>query len=335
VRRGFPRRTCSEHDIAAIWNRLQRTGGERHVMPGLGQRNKLRRELPLYLMLIPAVILVIVYSYGPMAGVTIAFQKFVPAKGFFGEQQWVGLENFRTLFSMPNIWPVIRNTILIALGKMIGGVVVPVVFALMLNEVASVFAKRAFQTLVYLPNFLSWVILAGILIQILSPSEGVVNILLSKLGIEGIFFLGNPRAYPATMIVTDIWKGFGFGSIIYLAALASIDPTLYESAVIDGAGRWQQTLHITLPGISSTIVLLSVLSLANILNGGFDQIYNTYSPVVYSTGDILDTFVYRLGIEQAQYSLSTAAGLFKSAVSLLFIIASYYLADRYAGYRVF
>lgn len=286
-------------------------------------------------MLLPAVVLVSIYSYGAMAGVTIAFQKFIPARGFFGEQQWVGLQNFQTLFSMANIWSVVRNTVVIAFAKMVGHIVVPVTFALLLNEVGSTRAKRFFQTLVYLPNFLSWVILAGILIDILSPSQGIVNILLSRLGVEPIFFLGNAKVYPVTMVITDIWKGFGFGSVIYLAALTAIDPSLYESSVIDGANRWQQTWHITLPGIASTIVLLSVLSLADILNGGFDQIYNTYSPVVYSTGDILDTFVYRLGIEQAQYALSTAAGLFKSAVSLVFIIASYYLADRLAGYRVF
>ena len=297
--------------------------------------DKALREFPLYVMLIPAVFLVAIYSYGSMAGVVIAFQKFVPAKGFFGQQQWVGLQNFQTLFSMPNIWPIIRNTVVIAVCKMIGGIVVPVVFALLLNEVRSIAAKRIFQTLVYLPNFLSWIILFGILIDILSPSDGFVNVLLSRLGTKPVFFLGNPKVFPPTMVVTDIWKGFGFGTIIYLAALTSIDPTLYESAMIDGANRWQQTWHITLTGISSTIVLMTVLSLANILNGGFDQIYNMYSPVVYSTGDILDTFVYRMGIEQAQYSISTAAGLFKSAVSLVFIVASYYLADRLAGYRVF
>jgi putative aldouronate transport system permease protein len=286
-------------------------------------------------MLIPAVLLVAVYSYGSMLGVVIAFEKFVPAKGFFGKQQWVGLQNFKTLFSMPNVGQIIRNTVVLALSKMIGHIVVPVMFALLLNEVRNNATKRIFQTLVYLPNFLSWIILAGILIEILSPSEGFVNILLSKFGIKPIFFLGNAKVFPATMVVTDIWKGFGFGTIIYLAALTSIDPGLYESAMIDGANRWQQTWHITLTGMSSTIVLMTVLSLANILNGGFDQIYNMYSPVVYSTGDILDTFVYRLGIEQAQYSLSTAAGLFKSAVSMIFIVASYYLADKWAGYRVF
>lgn len=305
------------------------------MLARLKRKDKVWRELPLYVMLLPAVVLVAIYSYGSMAGVIIAFQKFVPAKGLFGHQTWVGWKNFDTLFSMPNVWPVIRNTVVIAFGKMVGGIIVPVVFALLLNEVRNLLAKRIFQTLVYLPYFLSWVILSGVLINLLSPSEGFVNVLLTKLGMKPIFFLGDPHAFPATMIVTDIWKSFGFGSVIYLASLTGISPALYEAAVIDGANRWRQTWHITLPGISSIVVLMSVLSLANILNGGFDQIYNMYSPVVYSTGDILDTFVFRLGIEQAQYSLSTAAGLFKSAVSLVFIVASYYLADKFTGYRVF
>lgn len=253
----------------------------------------------------------------------------------FGKQQWVGWKNFQTLFAMPNIFPIIRNTIAIAMGKMIGGILVPVLFALLLNEVRSTSAKRTFQTLVYLPNFLSWVILSGIFIDILSPNGGVVNVLLGYLGMEPIFFLGNAKVFPGTMILTEIWRSFGFGSVIYLAALTGIDPSLYEAAKIDGAGHWRQTWHITLPGMVSIIVLMTVLSLGNILNGGFDQIYNMYSPVVYSTGDILDTFVYRLGIQEAQYSLSTAAGLFKSVVSLVFIITSYFLADKFAGYRVF
>lgn len=301
----------------------------------LKQRDKFIRELPLYVMLIPAVVLVGIYSYGSMGGIIIAFQKFVPAKGLFGDQVWVGFKNFTTLFAMPNMLPIIRNTVFIALGKMVGGIIVPVVFALLLNEVRSTGAKRTFQTLVYLPNFLSWVILAGILIDVLSPSAGVVNMFLKAIGIQPIFFLGNAKVFPATMIVTEVWRSFGFGSVIYLAALTSVDPSLYEAAKIDGANRWQQTWHITLTGIASTIVLMTVLSLGNILNGGFDQIFNMYSPVVYSTGDILDTFVYRLGIQEAQFSLSTAAGLFKSVVSLVFIVASYYLADRVAGYRVF
>lgn len=298
------------------------------------RKDKVLRELPLYIMLIPAVVLVAIYSYGAMAGVGIAFQKFVPAKGLFGSK-WVGFDNFNTLFSMPNIGPIIRNTVVISLLKMIGGVIVPVVFALMLNEVSKLSLKRTVQTMVYLPNFISWVILSGIFVDILSPSSGIVNMFLSHIGIKPIFFLGDPKIFPVTMVLTDIWKSFGFGSVIYLAALTGIDPALYESAKIDGANRWQQTWHITLTGILSTIVLMTVLSLANILNGGFDQIYNMYSPAVYATGDILDTFVFRLGIQEAQFALSTAAGLFKSAVSLIFIVASYHLADKYAGYRIF
>ncbi len=289
----------------------------------------------MYIMLIPAVVLVFIFSYGSMAGIVIAFEKFKPALGLFGKQQWVGLKNFETLFAMPNMFPIIRNTIVIALGKMAGGIVVPVLFALMLNEVGHTGSKRLFQTMVYLPNFLSWVILSGILLDVLSPSGGVVNTLLGFFGVEPIFFLGNAKVFPGTMIVTEIWRSFGFGSVIYLAAITGIDPALYEAAKIDGANRLKQTWHVTLPGMTSIIILMTVLSLGNILNGGFDQIYNMYSPVVYSTGDILDTFVYRLGIQQAQYSLSTAAGLFKSVVSLIFIVTSYYLADKFAGYKVF
>jgi putative aldouronate transport system permease protein len=218
---------------------------------------------------------------------------------------------------------------------MAAGIVVPVTFALLLNEVASRGARRVFQTMVYLPNFLSWIIISGIFIDILSPSQGIVNQFLMFLGFQPIFFLGNANWFPFTMIVTDVWKTFGFGSVIYLAALTSIDPVLYESAVIDGANRWKQTLHITLPGILSTIVLMTVLSMANVLNGGFDQIFNLYSPSVYSTGDILDTMIYRMGIQNAQFAISTAAGLFKSLISFVFIVSSYYIADKAVGYRIY
>ena len=305
-------------------------------MPKSKQRNRdtLIRELPLYFMLIPAVVLTIIYSYGPMAGIVMAFQRFTLGGGLF-HSEWIGLDNFARLITMPTIWGVMRNTVVISLSKMVGGIIVPVTFALLLNEVSQKYLKRAFQTMVYLPNFLSWIILSGILIDILSPSQGIANMMLSKIGIKPIYFLGDKFWFPITMILTDIWKGFGFGSVIYLAALTGIDPALYESAEIDGAGRWKQTLHITLPGIASIVVLMTVLSMANILNGGFDQIYNMYNPSVMSTGDILDTLVYRLGIDNAQYSLSTAAGLFKSLVSLVFIVLSYYLADKWAGYRIF
>ena len=294
---------------------------------------RFRRELPLVLMLLPAVILVAVYSYGSMVGTVIAFQKFNPTKGFFGSP-WVGFDNFRNLFTMPTIGQVIYNTVFISLCKMIGGIIVPVIFALLLNEVARISVKRTYQTLVYLPHFLSWVILAGIFKDIFSQT-GVINTALSALGMEPVGFLSNQQLFPVTMIVTVIWKGFGFGSVIYLAALTGIDQNLYEAAQIDGAGRIQQTIHITLPGILSTIVLMTVLSMANILNGGFDQIYNLLSPQVYSTGDIIDTMVYRLGLQQVQYSTATAVGLFKSVISFALISVSYLLAYKFADYQIF
>jgi len=298
------------------------------------QWDKLKRELPLYIMLLPAIVIVAVFSYGAMIYTVIAFQRFFPTGTLWGSD-FIGFDNFRTLFNMPTFWPMVRNTIIISLGKIIGLIIVPVIFALLLNEVKSMFAKRGIQTMVYLPHFISWIILAGIFRDMLSPSTGIVNLTLMRLGFDPIFFLGDQTWFPITMIVTDIWKGFGFGSVIYLAGLTSIDPSLYESAVIDGANRWKQTLHVTIPGITSLIVLLTVLSMSNILNGGFDQIVNLYSPAVFATGDILDTFVFRLGIMNAQFALATAAGLFRSAISLVFVVGSYYLADKLAGYKIY
>ncbi len=294
--------------------------------------NKLWRQRSFHLMLIPGVILVFIFSYLPFYGLIISFQDYNPGLGF--SSPWIGMDNFEHVFHQPNFLRTIWNTLYMSVFKIIGGIVVPVIFALLLNEVARTFIKRTFQTLVYLPNFLSWVIMAGIMIDILG-SEGIVNSLLGLFGVAPVSFLGDPSIFPWTMIVTDVWKGFGFGTVVYLAALTSIDPGLYEAAVIDGAKRWKQTLYITLPLLAPTIVLMSVLSLSNVLNAGFDQIFNLYSPSVYESGDIIDTYVYRLGIQQAQYSVGTAIGLFKSVVSCIMVTLSYFLADRVAGYRIF
>jgi putative aldouronate transport system permease protein len=297
-------------------------------------RRRLVRELPLYLMLAPAVMVVLVYSYAPMVGIVMAFQRVLPGRGIFGSP-WIGLDNFTFMIRMPNILQVLWNTIRIAGLKAVAGVIMPVAVALMLNNVTSQAFKRTVQTVIYLPHFLSWVILAGIFVEILSPSGGAVNLLLGHFGIGPIYFLGDDRIFPWTMVVTDVWKSFGFGAIIYLAALTDIDPTLYEAAVVDGASRGQQTWHITLPGISGTIIMLSTLSLGNILNAGFDQIFNLYGPVVYRTGDIIDTLVYRIGIVRFQYGVATAVGLFKSVVSLILIGTAYRLAAKWADYRIF
>ncbi len=300
----------------------------------LKKRGGLVREWPLHLMILPGLLLVMIYHYVPMAGVVIAFERFIPVKGIFGSQ-WIGLDNFKYVMKMPDTGQILYNTVYIATMKIIAGFIAPIISALLLNEVRNALFKRSVQTLIYLPHFLSWVILGGILIDILSPSTGIVNQLLAAFGIHPIFFLGDNKWFPYVLVTSEVWKEFGFSTIVYLAALTAINPALYEAAEIDGAGRWKQTLHITLPGILPIIILLGTLSLGNVLNAGFDQVFNLYNPQVYQSGDILDTFIYRIGLLQSQYGVATAVGLFKSLVSLVFISLSYVLAYRFANYRIF
>lgn len=293
-----------------------------------------RVNWPLHLLILPGLILVLIYSYGPMFGIAMAFQKYIPAKGIL-HSQWVGLANFRFVFSLPDSLEIVRNTVYIAFMKIIAGLIVPLFVALLLNEVMHSWFKRSIQTLIYLPHFLSWVILSGILVDVLSPSKGIVNQFLAYLGITPIYFLGNSSWFPLTMVISNEWKEFGFSSIVYLAALTSISPSLYEAAYVDGAGRIRQMWHITLPGMRPIIILLTTLSLGNVLNAGFDQIFNLYSPQVYDTGDIIDTYVYRMGLVEAQYGPATAIGLMKSLVSCTFMSLAYFFAYRLANYRIF
>ena len=293
---------------------------------------RLATEWPMHLMLIPAIILCITFNYIPLYGLVIAFQRYNVAMGF--SSPWVGLGNFEQLFSQPNFVQTIWNTLFIAFWKIVLMILVPVFFSLLLNEVRNRFCKRLFQSIIYIPNFLSWVIMAGIMVELLS-TNGVVNQFLSIFGVRPIWFLGEEKVFPWTMIWSDVWRSFGFGTVIYLATLTGIDPGLYESAVIDGAKRFKQTIYITIPMMLPIITLMSILSLGNILNAGFDQIFNLYTPIVYKTGDIIDTYIYRVGLQKAQFSLGAAVGLFRSLISAVLIALSYYLADRFAGYRVF
>jgi putative aldouronate transport system permease protein len=293
----------------------------------------LKKDLPLHIMLLPPVVILIIYSYIPMLGIIIAFEDYMPGTGF--KSPFIGFDNFVNLFTTQGFFQALWNTVFIALMKIIAGLFVPVVIALLLNEVKKTYYKRTIQTIVYLPFFISWVLMAAIIINILSPTNGIVNQLLGQLGVKPVFFLGNNTSFPYLMVITDTWKNAGFGTIIYMAALAGIDPTIYEAAVIDGAGRWKQTLHITLPGISTTIVLLAALSLGQILNAGFDQIFNLISPITMQNGEIIDTLVYKLAFTNGQFSIATAAGLFKSVISCLFLVVSYKLADRLVGYKLF
>jgi putative aldouronate transport system permease protein len=284
-------------------------------------------------MLLPAVVLVFIYHYVPIGGLVMAFQNYLPALGIMGSK-WVGLKNFIFLFNMMEFPRALRNTVWIAGCKIILGIVVPVIFALLLNEVRRKWFQRGIQTMIYLPHFVSWILLAGILRDLLAPQSGLFNTLITNMGGSPIYFLGDNRYFPWVIILSEIWKEFGYGTIVYLAALTAIDPTFYEVAYVDGANRWQQLVHITLPGIAPMIVLMTTLSMGNILNGGFDQIFNLYGPVVYETGDILDTLLYRLGLVSMQFSVSTAAGMMKSVVALILITSSYRIAYKTTGYRV-
>ena len=293
-----------------------------------------RKAIAAYqLMLIPGFVLLILFSIIPMSGIVIAFEKYVPAKGIWGSK-WIGWKNFEYMFSLPDSRAIFTNTLVIALSKILLQLIVPVFVAIMMGEIRTVWFKRTIQTVIYLPHFLSWVVLGGIITNMCSL-DGIVNKMVTALGGQPIMFLASNTWFRKVVILTDTWKEFGFGTVIYMAAMTGIDESLYESAQIDGATRMQRIWYITLPGILSTVILMATLSLGNVLNAGFEQILTMYSPLVYETGDILDAYVYRMGIENAQYGLATAVGLMKSALSMFLIIASYYLAGRFANYSIF
>ncbi|WP_302804449.1 ABC transporter permease [Schleiferilactobacillus harbinensis] len=295
-------------------------------------RRKQNKEYYYHLMLLPGVVFLVIFSVIPMVGIVMAFQNYVPAKGLLGSP-WVGLDHFKYMFQLPDSIQIFKNTIVIAVAKIILGMIVPIVFALILNEAHNKLFKSAVQTIVYLPNFISWVVLGTVLTMIFSY-DGLMNQVVQALGHDRIMFLASNVWFRPIIVLTDVWKGYGYGTIIYLAALTGIDPALYESAAMDGANRFKQMLHISLPGILPTVILLATLNLGSVLNAGFDQIFNMYNPIVYQTGDIIDTFVYRMGLVGMQYSFGTAVGLLKSVISFGLIALSYKLANKYAGYKI-
>jgi len=294
-------------------------------------------------MLVPGIIITAIYSYGAIIGNVIAFQRYnFTNRGFFGlfKSPWIGFANFSYIFALRDFKRAFGNTLYLSVFSIVLGILVPLVVSLLLNEVRHTGYKRAVQTLIYLPFFISWVIVAGIMQNILSPSSGVVNHVMGFFGIKPIFFLADPKVFRAVLIISNQWKGFGMGTIIYLAALTAIDPSLYEAAGIDGANRFKKMLYISLPGLIPIIVLNGTLSLGSVLNSNFDQIQNLYSTVVYSTGDVIDTLVYRLGIQPInaalpRYDLASAIGLFKSAISFVLVSVTYFFAYKFADYRIF
>jgi putative aldouronate transport system permease protein len=301
----------------------------------LSSLHKLNGQLIWWLMLLPGLALTLLFKYGSMFGVIIAFQDFgLGATGFFGND-WVGLDNFYYVFSLKAFGQSIVNTLLIASCKMVLGIIVPLTLALLINEVGKKRFAKVVQTTYFLPFFLSWIILGGIISQMFSYN-GIINTLVSMFGHEKILFLLDNDWFRAIIIISDVWKGMGYNMVIFLAAIAGVDPSLYEAAEIDGANRLQRVWHVTLPGISPVVFLLSTLALSGILNANFDQVYILYNPMVYEGGDIIDTFIYRLGFTgDARMDVSSAVGLMKSLVSCVLVGGTYYFAYKKFGYRIF
>lgn len=290
-------------------------------------------EMFLHLMILPGMIMLAIFVFVPLFGSLMAFENYIPAKGIFGSK-WVGLENFKFLFSLPDSKQVFMNTLIIAFAKLILNIIIPVTFAILLNEISAKLFKRTFQTIVYLPHFLSWVVLATVVTNMFSLS-GPFNAVITVLGGDPIQFMSDNNWFRKVIIGTDVWKEFGYNSVVYLAALTGISPDFYEAASIDGANRFKQILHITVPALLPTIILMTALNLGNILNAGFDQIFNLYNPLVYETSDIIDTYVYRIGMVERQYSIGAAVGLLKSVISFILILGANKCAKKATGSGIF
>lgn len=280
----------------------------------------------IYLMALPCVAAILLFGYGPLRGLIIAFLDYSPIRGFAGSE-WVGLDNFRSAFDNPFFIVALRNTLVLNTLKLAIGFPSAIILALMLNEVRLRGFKQIIQTATILPYFISWVVAATIFRNILSP-EGLMNQMIAVSGGQAITPLSDPALFPLVIIFQDTWKYCGFFAVLYLAAMTTIDPTLYEAAMVDGANRWQQTWHITLPGIRPTMVTLFVLLTGWIFQGGFEQILVMYNTSVYATGDILETFTLRLALQQSKYGLATAVGLFQAVISLMLVLTANTLVKR-------
>jgi putative aldouronate transport system permease protein len=285
----------------------------------------------LFVLLMPGVIWYLIYRYWPMAGLSIAFKEFSFTGGMFGGE-WVGLKYFRYIFyEHRNFWDLVRNTFLINVYRIFFYFPVPLILALMINEISKPLTKRVLQTTIYLPHFVSWVVFGSIVLRFLAPNDGIVNWIRSLFGAESIFFMSDPRYFRTIVVVSDIWKQAGWGTIVYLAAITGIDPNLYEAAKIDGASKLASIWHVTLPSIADTIVVLLLLNLGRMMEVGFEQIYVLANPTIYSVGDVISTYVYRIGIGSARFSLTTAIGLFQSIVGFAILVICNLASKRIAG----
>ena len=288
-----------------------------------------RRNIWLYIMLIPPLLYLLIFNYIPMFGTIIAFKDFNLVKGIWGSD-WIGLDNFKYLFKSKDFYLILRNSILISFYRLIWSFPAPVILALCLNEIRHKAFKKVSQTIMYLPHFISWVVLAGMITQFLSPTEGIINYVLGFFGIDPIPFLQKPECFRTIIVASDVWKTAGWNTIVYLAAIAGIDQGMYEAACIDGATRLQRVIHITLPSIMNTVVVMLILRMGSVLKNGFEQILLLYSPVTYEVADVFETYTYRVGIIGGRMGYSTAVGIFQSVVGLIMITVSNKLARKYS-----
>jgi len=286
-----------------------------------------KKEWQLYLMLAPTIIWFVMFLYKPMYGLQIAFKDYSVFKGI-AASPWVGLEHFYTLFDNDQFIRAIKNTVVISGASLIFGFPVPIILALMFNEIINPKFKKTAQTIVYLPHFISAVIIAGIVITAFAPSTGVINLMLNALGYDSVYFLTKPEWFRTIFIGTGIWQEAGFGSIVFLAAIAGVNPSLYESAVVDGANRFQMMYKITIPCILPTILIMLIIRIGNILEVGFEMIIMLYQPATYETADVISTFIYRQGLQAAQYDLAAAAGLFNAVIAFLLVITANTISKR-------
>jgi len=292
------------------------------------------RDIPVYFLLLPAVILLFIFSYLPIWGVIIGFKDYSPYKGLLASK-WVGFAHFKDFLLDPSFWRVMKNTIIINLYSLIFGFPAPIILALLLNEIGNVKYKKVIQTISYLPYFISWVVAAGIVVSVLSPTNGIVNMVGKNLfGFEPTYFMTKVQYFRSILIISGIWKGIGMSAVYYIASITSIDPQLYEAAMIDGANRWKQTWHITLPGLANIITVLFVLQIGSLFTIGFEQIFLLYNPTVYEVGDVISTYTYRLGIEQTQFSATTAIGFTQSLVNFIMVFLANRLARKLAGWSL-
>ncbi|MBO2945244.1 sugar ABC transporter permease [Paenibacillus sp. F411] len=287
----------------------------------------LKRALPVYIMILPGMLFFLIFKYIPMFGIVIAFKDYNPFRGFLGSD-WVGLDQFVRLFTERDFMPLLYNTLMLSLMDIIFFFPAPIIMALLLNEVRLRFFKRSVQTILYAPHFLSWVVIVGITVVLFSTEFGGINQLLKSMGLPVINILTNADAFRWTWLIQNIWQGVGWGTIIFLAALSSVDPSLYEAASIDGASRLKQIWHVTLPALSGVIIILFILRLGNFMDIGFEHIYLLQNPLNQGVSDVFDTYVYRQGIVQGDFSYSTAVGIFKSIVGLVLIIGANTIVKR-------